>query len=217
MVLSKGNDGSRRFSGNGPGFTIRPIGSRSTAQPIAGTAVYPNQYGDGAHALLRATARGVEELEYFVSAPSRERLDYELTTTTGAKLVSSHGGLELLDGHSRAAWKMTTPVLIDARGTRHIAQVVVTADGQNRNHYSIDWSNSRVVYPAVLDPVWSAVGDLMTARTDHTATLLDDGRVLVAGGTNSSGPTSTVEIYDPLASNVDDDWLDDCAKKRSPR
>lgn len=43
---------------------------------------------------------------------------------------------------------------------------------------------------------WSSGGTLNTARSQHTATLLYDGRVLVAGGSDGSALTSA-EIYDP--------------------
>lgn len=51
--------------------------------------------------------------------------------------------------------------------------------------------------PAIADSgVWKTTGSMATARNYHTATLLLDGRVLVAGG-DSNIPTASCEIYDP--------------------
>jgi N-acetylneuraminic acid mutarotase len=52
----------------------------------------------------------------------------------------------------------------------------------------------------VYDPdsrTWTAIGSMFFARQAHTATLLPDGRVLVAGGGNVGYFTSGAEIYDP--------------------
>ncbi len=64
----------------------------------------------------------------------------------------------------------------------------------------------RDVVPAhgeLYDPArgtWSATTDLVTPRFGHTATRLTDGRVLVAGGTNSVGePLTAAELYDPMS------------------
>jgi len=45
---------------------------------------------------------------------------------------------------------------------------------------------------------FAPTGSMHEARLGHTATLLNNGTVLVAGGTTSTGqPTSTAEIFDP--------------------
>src|SRR5204863_8937970 len=52
------------------------------------------------------------------------------------------------------------------------------------------------------DPVtdaWSAAGSLTVGRFGHTATLLNSGKVLVAGGSAGGGSLRSAELYDPLA------------------
>jgi HYR domain/Putative Ig domain/Galactose oxidase, central domain len=47
---------------------------------------------------------------------------------------------------------------------------------------------------------WNATGTLNTARYRHTATLLPNGMVLVAGGLNSSNNSlASAELYDPVS------------------
>ena len=65
---------------------------------------------------------------------------------------------------------------------------------------------SKGLFPALrsvelYDPqsgTWSSTGDLETGRAFHFATLLHDGRVLIQGGTDSSGTAlASAEVYDP--------------------
>ncbi len=51
------------------------------------------------------------------------------------------------------------------------------------------------------DPVkgtWSTTSSMNVPRSGHTATLLKDGRVLVAGGSGGSYSISSAELYDPV-------------------
>ena len=44
---------------------------------------------------------------------------------------------------------------------------------------------------------WSRTGDMGAARSEHTATLLPSGLVLVAGGFDGNGVLTSAELYDP--------------------
>jgi N-acetylneuraminic acid mutarotase len=54
----------------------------------------------------------------------------------------------------------------------------------------------------IYDPIangWGRGATMLSTRAFHTATLLADGRVLVAGGESATGPyLATTELYDPI-------------------
>ncbi len=57
-----------------------------------------------------------------------------------------------------------------------------------------------LVQPCVAESdVFSATGSLATARVVHTATLLPNGQVLVAGGNDGSNALASAELYDPAS------------------
>lgn len=64
------------------------------------------------------------------------------------------------------------------------------------------WATERPTSAEIYDPgtsKWSTTGSMTSAHSDHTATLLADGRVLVVGGygANERVGNGIVEIYDP--------------------
>jgi N-acetylneuraminic acid mutarotase len=50
---------------------------------------------------------------------------------------------------------------------------------------------------AQVNPSWIPTGSLNIARRDHTATLLDNGKVLVVGGASFGNSFASSELYDP--------------------
>ena len=60
-------------------------------------------------------------------------------------------------------------------------------------------SSAIKVSAAMAAGTFTATGSMMDAREEHAATLLIDGRVLVTGGSNSTGTLATAEICDPAS------------------
>ena len=62
--------------------------------------------------------------------------------------------------------------------------------------YAVPDASPQSLFPADAPFTFGNTGSLTTGRYEHTATLLPDGRVLVAGGYNSSlSPSASAELY----------------------
>jgi WD40 repeat protein len=94
-------------------------------------------------------------------------------------------------------WTMTGNLAHQGYGTATLlasGKVLVTG-GYNAGTYS----TAEVYDPA--SGTWTATDSLNGQRFNHTATLLNDGTVLIAGGwpgQGANGPTNSAEVYEPL-------------------
>jgi hypothetical protein len=62
----------------------------------------------------------------------------------------------------------------------------------------VDWSATGASYPLLVDPDWQEAGNMINARTHHSATFLPDVGILLAGGFDEGGaPMNDAEIMCP--------------------
>lgn len=111
-----------------------------------------------------------------------------------------------------SSWRRTAPM--PTPRSDHTATVlgdgrVLVAGGQpSRAQLAENARAGRPFYVSdalVYDPTtetWAPAGTMVVPRILHAATRLEDGRVLVAGGSEGGGPSSApAELYDPVVNN----------------
>ena len=123
--------------------------------------------------------------EVMASDPEGTALSFSWTATAGLLGTADHGA-----SSSRITWKAPSCV---RSGPAPQLTVTIT----NGFHQSITQSFSITGPPLCPPPSWASTGDMLSPRSQHTATLLNNGKVLVAGGEVSSGALATAELYDP--------------------
>jgi len=75
---------------------------------------------------------------------------------------------------------------------------------------SLSLASARIVYIVALaltastlsfaaGGTWSSTGTMISARDGHTATMLANGKILAAGGTNNGVALTSAELYNPAA------------------
>jgi len=100
---------------------------------------------------------------------------------------------------ARGTWAVTGSM--DADRVIHTATMlrdgrVLVAGGGSRGEVSLLASFAELYDPD--SESWSTTGNMVTPRDGNTATLLRDGRVLVAGGSGDGyGPMASAELYNP--------------------
>lgn len=78
---------------------------------------------------------------------------------------------------------------------------VLVAGGRNSDPLAGGDSSGALNSAQLFDPAtgkWTDVGSMRNPRFNHVAVMLQNGRVLVAGGQNANGFLIEAEIYDPL-------------------
>jgi hypothetical protein len=176
------------------------------AETANGIALYRGALA-GADLVHRVHAEGTEDFVVFETKPAVEELAYrvDISRVAGLRLVSNT--LEFLDASGTPRLRVAPPYVVDAKGERRDARLVVercaydtnpagpwgravTPAGNHECAIRVSWALSPDQYPAMLDPAWVATGSMTVGRVEHVATVLASGKVLIAGG------GSTADLYD---------------------
>jgi hypothetical protein len=184
---------------------LRPLGARPAAAALEeGKVVYRDAYRETDS--LHAVSAGRSEEFLLLRGPAAPaRFEYELLPgPTVTQIAPRDGGVRFSDAAGNGLL-IEAPWLVEAGGQRR--QDVVRwelgppVDGLPRR-LALVLAPAGLRYPLVIDPSWVATTGMATARYMHTATLLPNGKVLVAGGCcDASGALASSELYDPLANS----------------
>jgi hypothetical protein len=131
-------------------------------------------------------------------ATARSAHTATLLNGTGDVLVVSGTTAEVFNPYSNVSAPTGAPLY--AR-TKHTATALpsgkVLVAGGWIGSAPLYWRRTAEVYDQATG-TWTATSNtLSTPRGNHTATVLDSGKVLVVGGYSTEGETATAELYDP--------------------
>lgn len=212
VTLPASADGAVEIADTRSSVSTRFALDGAAKAPIAvadGIAVYRAALA-GADVLHRVDQRGIEDFVVVAARPTTEAVQYSVDVSRVAGLRQIGQGLELLDATGAPRLRVLPPVVVDNAGRSHRARLAVTGCAVDRDPRGpwrravtppgasactlhVDWTGTGVTYPAIVDPHWVATSDMAAPRAAHTATLLEDGTVLVTGGGNDE---SSAELYD---------------------
>ena len=191
--------------GEGVRVAVRPVGGSDVGAQIEnGQVIYREAYPEtnSVHVVGGGAAKSFSICKVNVRRGSL-RMRSRSERRDARELVN--GEVHFTDKAGRGV-KIEAPWVIEANGALRTDAVhweldaAQPAGGQQRLRLLVA---AGLRYPLVIDPSWTATGRMGTARDQHTATLLPNGKVLVAGGKSNSsrssdhGFLSSAEVYDP--------------------
>src|SRR5581483_1200775 len=123
-----------------------------------------------------------------------------VTGGIGAGADGTVGAVSAVDVYaSSAGFAAATPMGTARSGHTAVklqdGRVLVVGGSTSANVPDPALASAEIYDPAAA--TWTPVGGLADARSGHSASLLADGRVLIAGGANAGVARASLEIFDP--------------------
>ncbi|WP_437813378.1 Kelch repeat-containing protein [Sorangium sp. So ce1078] len=193
VELPRDGSGVIRFRlGGGGEIRVRELGAAGEGVMAERAVSYRRA---GGTSFWTATDGGVEEWLLLEAGVARGGEVVAAWEVDGAQLRERGAAVELVDEARGAPVLRVTAPRAHAASGRPVAPALRVRGA--RIELSVDMGDA-VGEAVLVDPAWELTARMSIERTQHTATLLPDGQVLVAGGWYAQGAlTSSAERYDP--------------------
>ncbi|MGZ3456607.1 MAG: kelch repeat-containing protein, partial [Polyangiales bacterium] len=176
---------------------LSPIDLRDRpAEVVAGAVVFRDAAPD-TDVVWLGDRSGAEELRVLNGPKAKSTALHRLTHGAEVAAIRVKQGssdvIEVVDHQGEVRIASAPMFAIDAHGVRRPVRAKLLPGDVLET--SVDTSD--LAYPIVVDPSWSTVAPMATARSGHTATTLKGDVVLVTGGVDASGAyLSSAELFD---------------------
>jgi hypothetical protein len=197
VTLPERGDGATTVGCGAWQVRCRPCGARATlGLDESGDRVYRAAW-TATDVLYAPRRRGSEEFLLLRDASAPSHFAYDLDFAPGLRARLEHGAVVFAAGGADQL-AIAAPTVIDAAG-QHGAlahwELMPRAGGAGLV-LAVD---PGLTYPVLVDPSWTAVGTMVTARGYHSISVLPSGTVLAVGGYDGTHLLTSCESYDPSA------------------
>ncbi|MFA5097085.1 MAG: kelch repeat-containing protein, partial [Candidatus Margulisiibacteriota bacterium] len=167
---------------------------KSKAVLHEGKACYKNVLPE-TDAVYMPLPGGIEEM-FVIWKDKGQKIINEIEITNGAIELSGEGELRL------GGMELSRPVIFDSEGKKVEGKYLLKKTGRGKASVEIAFDKKGLTFPVLIDPVWRSSASMSTNRVYATATLLPNGKVLVAGGLKNNAYAeadylNTCQLYDP--------------------
>jgi hypothetical protein len=190
-------------------IVLRALKTRgASAEAADGNVYYAAPYESVDAVALPERARS-EELLLLLDNRAPLVYDYEIVDMSGVAGIVMDGGAVRFTLPQQAAAvagarfvetpreiQIDPPLVIDSQGRRSGTVAHWSIEGKDQKILRLTLDAAALSYPVLLDPTFSITGNLVTARGQHSSTLLPNGKVLLAGGNYAGGTLAYMELYD---------------------